>query len=163
MLRHKRSLSLLLLPLVLLLALMLLTACAAPSTAGGPNIGEATHAPGEEEHEDGPEHDEEHQRIPNNGAVIRIVAPVDGTTFQAGDDIIVEVETENFPLSEEGHHWHVFVDGTSWGMVEGGRADQVLRGVESGQHDIAVYLSNSAHEELEEGDTITVTVEEGEE
>ena len=115
------------------------------------------------EHEDG---DHEHSdgqadgRIPNQGAVVRIVSPADGATFQAGEQIIVEIETENFDLGQDDNHWHVYVDSSSWGMIMGANTDEVLSGVEPGEHEISVYLSVGTHEELEEGDSITVTVEE---
>lgn len=118
----------------------------------------------EGDHEEGePEHDdsETHERIPNeNGAAVHIVAPAAGDVFQHGDQIIVEIETENFDITQEGYHWHVFVDGKSWGMVMGGNADQPLNGVEPGEHEIAVFLSIPTHEEYEEGDSVTITVEE---
>jgi len=119
------------------------------------------------DHEDG-EHEEEahdetepHGRIPNeNGAAIHIITPTDGGTFQHGEQILVEVETENFDLSQEGYHWHVYVDGKSWGMVMGGNSDFPLSGVEPGEHEISAFLSIPSHEEYEDGDSITVTVEE---
>lgn len=115
------------------------------------------HASGEEPHDES----EPHGRIPNeNGAAIRIVSPADGDTFQHGDQIVVEVETENFDLSQEGYHWHVFVDGNSWGMIMGGSASHVLNGVEPGEHEISAYLSIPTHEEYEDGDAVTITVEE---
>ncbi len=118
-------------------------------------------------HEDG-DHEEEahdesepHGRIPNeNGSTIRIITPADGDVFNHGDQIIVEVETENFDLSQEGYHWHVYVDGKSWGMVMGGNPDFPLNGVEPGEHEISAYLSIPSHEEYEDGDSVTITVEE---
>lgn len=119
----------------------------------------------DDDHEDaeGEEHDDSEPpvRIPNeNGAAIRIIAPADGDTFKYGDQIIVEVETDNFDLNQEGNHWHVFVDGSSWGMIMGGNTDTPLSGVEPGEHEISVYLSIPTHEEYEDGDAIRVTVAE---
>jgi hypothetical protein len=88
------------------------------------------------------------------------VAPEDGSTFPFGEQIIVEVAVENFDLSETGNHWHVYVDGDSWGMVMGGNTEQVLTGVAPGEHEIAVYLSIESHEEYEDGDEIHIVVEE---
>jgi hypothetical protein len=36
----------------------------------------------------------------------------------------------------------------------------VIRGLEPGRHEIAVYLSIDTHEELEDGDAITIEVAE---
>ncbi|GIK55162.1 MAG: hypothetical protein BroJett015_08250 [Chloroflexota bacterium] len=115
------------------------------------------HSHDEEAHDDS----EPHARIPNeNGAAIRIVSPADGDTFHHGDQIVVEVQTENFDLTQEGYHWHVYVDGSSWGMIMGGSASHVLSGVEPGEHEISAYLSIPTHEEYEDGDAVTITVEE---
>jgi ABC-type Zn2+ transport system substrate-binding protein/surface adhesin len=117
----------------------------------------------DDDHDEGEEHDEEeeHGRLPNeNGAAIHIIAPADGDVFQSGDQIIVEVEMENFDTSQEGYHWHVYVNGSSWGMIVGGNTDAPLTGVEPGEHEISVYLGLPSHEEYEDGDSIHVTVEE---
>lgn len=100
------------------------------------------------------------ERVPNNGAVIRITSPADGATFSAGEQVIVEVEFENFTPGEDGNHWHVYVDGASWGMVMGGNVDQPLTGLEPGEHEISVFMSIETHEEMEDGDAITITVTE---
>lgn len=165
-------------PFVLLFAMLLAVACA-PSTEEGnaaneaqPTEAEIQHdeeTPHEEEavHDEEAEHSEEHEheedqsheRVPNNGASIHILSPADGATFNAGDEVTVEVKVENFTLGE-GNHWHVYVDGSSWGMVMGENTDDTLRGLEPGEHEISVYLSIDTHEELEDGDAITIVVEE---
>lgn len=109
------------------------------------------------EHDAEHEHDEE--RIPNEGASIEITSPADGDTFAAGDEITVEVSVDGFELDNEGSHWHVYVDDTSWGMVQGGRLNEVLRGVEAGEHEIMVFLASGDHIELMEGASIMITVE----
>ena len=111
---------------------------------------------GGHDHED--EEDHSVGRVPNNGSVIRIVSPADGAEIEVGSDIVVEVETENFELGEEGRHWHIFVDGQSRGMIMGHDFDEVLRGLEPGEHEIATTMSIDTHEELEEGDSITITI-----
>ncbi len=115
---------------------------------------------GDAEHEDSDHDDETPERIPNDGAVIRITSPASGATFKAGEDVVVEIETENFTLGEEGAHWEIYVDGASWGSIEGGSTDEVLRGLEQGEHEISVFLSLETHEQLEEGDHLTIVVEE---
>ena len=100
-------------------------------------------------------------RIPNeNGAAIRIISPTRGSNFAFGEQVIVEVATENFPLGEENNHWHVYVNGASWGMIMGGNEDYPLSGLEPGTHEIAVYMSIATHEEYATGDSITITVSE---
>lgn len=148
----------LLILLATLLTLALFTAC---TTSSSSSDGEMDHD-GESEHDDDHDHnDHSTERIPNEGgAAISIVAPEDGSTFPFGEQIIVEVAFENFDLSETGNHWHVYVDGDSWGMVMGGNTEQVLTGVAPGEHEIAVYLSIESHEEYEDGDEIHIVVEE---
>ncbi len=99
-------------------------------------------------------------RVPNNGATVRIISPTNGANMQNGTQIILEIETTNFDMSDEGNHWHVYVDGQSWGMVTGGNMDQPLTGLTPGEHEIGVYLSIDTHEELQEGDSITIVVSE---
>lgn len=107
------------------------------------------------------EHEEEHNRIPTEGgATITITLPEDGATFSTLDQVLVEVDVENFELGEDGNHWHVYVDGVSFGMVMGGNTDQALPGLEPGEHEISVFMSISTHEEYEDGDSITIVVEE---
>ena len=99
-------------------------------------------------------------RIPNEGATIQITSPSSGDSFSASQQVIVEIETKNFDLTEEGYHWHVYVDGESWGMVMGGNKDRPLTGLEPGEHMIEVFLSIPSHEELDNGDSIMITVTE---
>lgn len=107
------------------------------------------------------EHEDEHNRIPNeNGATITITSPEDGATFNVLDQVIVEVDVKNFALGENDDHWHVYVDGVSFGMVMGGNTDQALAGLEPGEHEVSAYLSLGTHEEYEDGDSVTITVEE---
>lgn len=129
---------------------------------------DAVHEEGDDHEHDGEGEDADHEhnddqaedRVPNEGAVIRIVSPADGATFAVGEQIVVEIEAENFELGQDNNHWHVYVDGVSWGMVVGENTDEVLSGIEPGEHEISVYLSIGTHEELEDGDSITVSVEE---
>jgi hypothetical protein len=155
--------------LLLLLSLTLFAACSSGSTGGEGSTGGGGEQDMEEmeegeemEHEEGEEMEHEHdesERISNDGATIRILSPADGAAFAEGDEIPVAVEVNDFLLDDEGSHWHVYIDGTSWGMVVGGRTEEALRGVEPGQHKIEVYLAGGDHIELADGDSITVTVE----
>jgi hypothetical protein len=40
--------------------------------------------------------------------------------------VAAEVGTENFDLAAEGNHWHVYVDGVSYGMITGRDVDHAL-------------------------------------
>jgi hypothetical protein len=99
-------------------------------------------------------------RVPNNGAGVEIVAPASGDSFKQGTQVILEIETDNFDMLEEGNHWHVYINGQNWGMVTGGNMDQPLTGLTAGEHKIEVFLSIDTHEELEEGDSIVIQVDE---
>ena len=146
----------------LLFTVLLFVAC---TSAGGsePAADEGTMEEMEEmDHEEmDHEHEAEHNRIPNEGgATITITSPEDGETFGTLDQVLVEVDVENFELGEDDNHWHVYVDGVSFGMVMGGNTDQALPGLEPGEHEVSVFLSIGTHEEYEDGDSVTIVVEE---
>jgi hypothetical protein len=166
----KRWNSSLLLGAVLVLVLALFSACSAGSSGNdgsmdeGGEMEEMEHEEDGEHMEEGEHEEDEHEhtedeRIHNEGATIHIVSPGDGATFAEGEEVIVEVEVENFALGEDGSHWHIYIDGTSWGMVTGGDTDQALRGLEPGELLIETYLAGGDHIELKDGDAITVVVE----
>ena len=45
-----------------------------------------------------------------------------------------KIDTENFELGVDDNHWHVYVNGESFGMVMGTNTDQVIRNL--GQHEL---------------------------
>lgn len=102
---------------------------------------------------------EEQVRIPNNGAVIRIVSPADGFVCPAGMEVEVCVELEHFALVQAGCHWHVSVDREPWSMIMDDRLNEVLYGLAPGEHRIEVRLADGEHRDLEEGDEIIVFVQ----
>jgi hypothetical protein len=102
---------------------------------------------------------EELARVPNNGAVIRIVSPANGLVCPAGMEVEVCVELENFTLGQAGCHWHVSVDGEPWSMIIDDRLNEVLYGLEPGEHRIEVFLADGEHRDLEEGDAVVVAVQ----
>lgn len=115
----------------------------------------------EMDHEDGDDHAEAPNRVPNEGgAAITITSPEKGAIFGTLDQVLVEVDVESFALGEDGNHWHVYVDGVSFGMVMGGNTDQALPGLEPGEHEVSVFLSIDTHEEYEDGDSVIIVVEE---
>ncbi len=155
--------------IALLLGGLFLAAC---SSSGGaePAVEDTVtededHEDADHEHEEDEDHEhdenEAHDRIPTEGgATISITSPEDGATFNTLDQVLVEVTVENFDLGEDGNHWHVYVDGVSYGMVMGGNTDQALPGLEPGEHEISVFMSIGSHEEYEDGDSVMIMVEE---
>lgn len=139
-------------------ALLVATACAAPADPATESIEIMDHE--EVEHEDEHEREDLHVRIPNDGAVIEIVAPADGAVFAAGEDVVVEVAIRNFTLNQDGSHWHVYLDGESYGMVVGETFTQVLRGLQPGQHTLSAFLANGHHAELEDGAEVMISITE---
>jgi hypothetical protein len=138
----------------LLLGLILTVGCSGAGNVPTEEHSDDDHADGE--HSEGDHEDEESdEMIPNDGAVIRIVSPEDGTTIS--DQIEIKIEVENFDLSEG--HWHIQVDDEEWGMIENGDTSYVLRGLGAGTHTITVLLSTETHQTLEDGDSITLIVE----
>lgn len=150
----------LLFSLFLLFSLLLFAACSADSTTNSnTEEGDPTMEEGEHDMEEG-EHEHSDERIANpEGAAISLLSPADGATYAEGDEVIVEVQVDNFALGEDGNHWHVYINGTSWGMVTGGNTSQSLRGLEPGEHVIDVYIAGGDHIEFEEGDSIHIAVE----
>jgi len=141
-----------------LLAVFLLTLIAFAVTGCQPQAAATEQLEGE--HEMDHEHEHESDRLPNDGAVIRIISPADGTPFMKGEDIVIEVEVENFELSAEGSHWHLYVDGNTRSQVVGGGTKEVIHGLEPGEHHIETYLGLPTDEELEDGASIMITATE---
>ena len=142
---------------ILILFLVVIFAAACSSTSNNDTNHEHANNEGEHEHDEA----ESHDMIPNNGAVIRLISPTEGATFTANEDIVVEVEIENFPVGEEanGNHWHIHVDEAEYAMIMDANTSDVIRGLEPGEYTITVRLANGDHEDLEEGDSAVITVE----
>ena len=87
-------------------------------------------------------------RIPANGASVKIVAPEHNTVLDR-DNVIVRVETIDWPLGEEGHHWHLYVNGKEQGMSQGNAPALQARDLQPGENVIEVTLSNEMHQELD--------------
>jgi hypothetical protein len=118
--------------------------------------------PESEHHEEGaPEADHDHDhgdRIPANGAAVKIVAPQHNAVLDR-DNVIVRVETTNWPLGEAGHHWHLYVNGKEQGMSQGNAPALQARDLQPGDNIIEVTLSNELHQELDATDMIAVRYE----
>jgi hypothetical protein len=97
-------------------------------------------------------------RIDANGAAVKIVAPQDGEALNR-PEVIVRVETTNWPLGEAGHHWHVYVNGKEQGMSQGNSPALQARDLQPGENIIEAVLSNELHQELNATDRITVRYE----
>lgn len=152
--------------ILILLALVAVFAAACSSSSSNNNTANEAnnnHSDNNHEHEEN-NHDHEdgesHDMIPNDGAVIRIVSPADGATFAHDEDVVVEVEVENFTIGQDGNHWHIFVGDSEYAMVMGENTDDVIRGLTPGEHTITVRLANGDHQDLEDGDSVTITVNE---
>jgi hypothetical protein len=102
-----------------------------------------------------PEDGHNHERIPANGAAVKIVAPEHNAVLDR-DSVIVRVETSNWPLGEEGHHWHLYVNGKEQGMSQGNNPALQARDLQPGDNIIEVVLSNELHQELNAADMIAV-------
>jgi hypothetical protein len=139
--------------------MLAITAACAPAATPAPTTAptEAMQMEHSDETPAADDHEHSDETIPNNGAVVRIVAPEDGATI-SGNEVEVKIEVEHFTLGENGQHWHVYVDGSGAAMVTGTDTSQVLHGLEPGDHEIKVTLANGEHVELEEGATIHITV-----
>jgi hypothetical protein len=62
-------------------------------------------------------------------------------------------------LGEEGHHWHLYVNGKEQGMSQGNAPALQARDLQPGDNVIEVTLSNELHQELNTTDMITVRYE----
>ena len=140
---------------IMLVMSVFILACTSSQT---PSI-EMSHTEGLQEKHNHDEEEQDHkQRVPNSGAVIKIISPREGDLISA-QNLLVEVEVDNFDLTESENHWHIYVDGKSWEMIKGGDTSYVLHGVGTGAHDISVYLAFGTHKELEDGSSVTVKLQ----
>ena len=98
------------------------------------------------------------QFAPNDGAEIHISAPANKAGFKSSDKVLITIETTGFTIGEDGNHWHIYLDGSPI-MVMGGNT-YVLQNLSAGHHDIEVHLSNGQHQDLKQGDKVTIIVEE---
>jgi len=96
--------------------------------------------------------------VPNDGAEVHIMSPKNEAVFTHEDGVPVIIGTTNFTIGEEGRHWHIYVDGDPI-MVMGGTTF-VLQDLAPGAHEIEVYLSLGTHEDLQQGDKVSITVAE---
>lgn len=97
-------------------------------------------------------------RVDANGAAVKIVSPEHNAVLDR-DSVIVRVETTNWPLGEEGRHWHLYVNGTEQGMSQGNSPALQARDLQPGENTFEVTLSNELHQELNATDKITVRYE----
>jgi hypothetical protein len=132
--------------LLLLLALASTSRVQADATPT-PDHGHMESTPEADEHDHG-------ARIPANGAEVKIIAPKDGDVLER-DNVIVRVETTNWPLGE-GRHWHLYVNGKEQGMSQGNASALQARDLQSGENVIEATLSNELHQELDTTDKIII-------
>ncbi|HTP08634.1 MAG TPA: hypothetical protein VMP08_10310 [Anaerolineae bacterium] len=103
-------------------------------------------------------HHAQGNRIEAGDALVKIVSPQDGDVIK-NNSFIVRVETLNWPLGEQGHHWHLYVNGAEQGMSQGNSPALQARDLQPGENTIEVVLSNELHQELNATDTISVRYE----
>jgi hypothetical protein len=110
----------------------------------------------EGDHDEDAEAGHEHgPRIDANGAAVKIISPTDGEVLEH-DNVIVRVETTNWPLGEAGHHWHLYVNGKEQAMSQGNSPALQAHDLQPGDNLIEVTLSNELHQELDATHKITV-------
>jgi hypothetical protein len=103
-------------------------------------------------------HHAQGNRIDAGDALIKIASPQDGAVLKS-NSAIVRVETLNWPLGEQGHHWHLYVNGAEQGMSQGNSPALQARDLQPGENTIEVVLSDELHQELNAMDTIVVRYE----
>lgn len=94
-------------------------------------------------------------RLAANGATVKIIAPQHNAMLDR-DSVIVRVETTNWPLGVEGHHWHLLVNGKEQGMSQGNAPALQAHDLQPGENIIEAVLSNELHQELDATHKITV-------
>ena len=145
---------------LLLVALALVAAACSSSNNNTNTTNHNEHSNAEHEHGDAEHEHDSTEMAPNNGAFITLLSPADGATFSQDEEIEVAVEIENFAIGQDGNHWHIHVDDTEYAMVMGENTSDVIRGLEPGEYTITVRLANGDHQDLEDGDTATITISE---
>jgi hypothetical protein len=141
--------------LVIIAAMLLVAALAGYAQADGTPTPEPDHMHMESTLESDHDHGE---RINANGAAVKIIAPQHNAALN-NDTVIVRVETTNWPLGEEGHHWHLYVNGKEQGMSQGNSPALQARDLQPGDNIIEAVLSNELHQELNATDMITIRYE----
>jgi hypothetical protein len=86
---------------------------------------------------------------------IRILSPDDGEVLYGGE-VLISIETENFDLTSDARHWHLWVDGQLVGMVY---QPVGIIDLTPGTHRICASLGNTDHADLGMPAGITVTVQ----
>lgn len=107
-------------------------------------------------HEENDSHEE--SRSPNNGSTVILISPIEGQIFESGEHITIAIEVNNFELSVNEGHWHLYIDGESEGMVTHGKTEVIIKELPEGKHTISAFLTQFTHVELEKGATVTITV-----
>jgi hypothetical protein len=85
---------------------------------------------------------------------VRIVQPADSVVY--GSAVTIVIEAENFDVTSEGRHWHLWINGTLHGMVYQPTA---IIDLEPGSYQICASLGNTDHADLGIPAGIALTVE----
>ncbi len=78
---------------------------------------------------------------------VRIVSPQDGDVLN-DSSVIVQVETTNWLLGEDGRHFHLYVNDQEQGMSQGNNSLVQVRDLQPGDNSLEVVLSDGQHQEL---------------
>jgi hypothetical protein len=90
-------------------------------------------------------------------ASLIITSPADGADVPAGPvEVLVALVGEG--VSQEGLHWHLYVDGGLVAMEEMAQPRFTLTNIAAGQHELRAILSDANHAELGDPHTITINV-----
>ncbi len=103
-------------------------------------------------------HHAQGNRLDAGDALVKIISPEDGAVLK-DNAVIVRVETLNWPLGEQGRHWHLYVNGAEQGMSQGNSPVLQARDLRPGENTFEVVLSNELHQELNATATIVVRYE----
>lgn len=85
---------------------------------------------------------------------LRLLAPAAGVVL--GSEVVVSIQAQNFDVTTEGRHWHLWVNGELRGMVYQPTA---VIDLEPGTYTLCASLGNTDHADLGMPDGVRLTVE----
>lgn len=85
---------------------------------------------------------------------IELTSPTVGTIY--GSAVTVKIQANNFDVTSEGRHWHLWVNGQLYGMVYQPTA---IIDLTPGTYTLCVSLGNTQHADIGMPDGVRVTVE----
>ncbi|MCA0454537.1 MAG: hypothetical protein LCI00_11230 [Chloroflexi bacterium] len=85
---------------------------------------------------------------------IQLLSPTEGTVY--GSAVTVNIQPDNYDVTSEGRHWHLWVNGQLMGMVYQPTA---IIDLEPGTYTLCVSLGNTQHADIGMPDGVRITVE----